>query len=105
MATAKLERHAQQFGALGHPARLALLRLIVQAGGEGVSTTDLQTKLDLPWTTLNHHLARLVGAGLVNAQRDGKFAMHTADYGALKTLTDFLWEDCCKGGKRSKSCC
>lgn len=105
MATAKLERHAEQFGALGHPARLAILRHIVQAGDGGISTTELQTKLDLPWTTLSHHLTRLVDAGLVNAQRDGKFAIHTADYTALKALTDFLWEDCCKGGKRSKACC
>jgi DNA-binding transcriptional ArsR family regulator len=105
MATARLERHAEQFGALGHPARLGILRHIVQAGDGGISTTELQTKLEVPWTTLNHHLTRLVDAGLVNAQRDGKFAIHTADYTALKTLTDFLWEDCCKAGKRSKPCC
>ena len=100
-----LERHAEQFGALGHPARLSILRHVVQAGGEGVSTTELQEKLDMPWTTLNHHLSRLVSAELVNVQRDGKFAFHSADYVALKKLTDFLWEDCCKRGKRSKSCC
>jgi ArsR family transcriptional regulator len=100
-----LERHAEQFGALGHPARLSLLRHIVQAGAEGISTTELQEKMDMPWTTLNHHLSRLVNAELVNVQRDGKFAFHTADYVALKKLTDFLWEDCCKRGKRPKSCC
>lgn len=105
MDTSNLERHAEQFGALGHPARLSILRLVVQAGPDGISTTELQESLDLPWTTLNHHLSRLVGAGLVNAQRDGRFAMHTADYVALKALTEFLWKDCCKGGKRSKSCC
>lgn len=105
MGSTKLEKHAAQFGALGHPARLSILRQIVQAGEGGISTTDLQGKLDLPWTTLSHHLTRLVGSGLVNAERDGKFALHTADYAALKTLTDFLWEDCCKGGKRSKACC
>lgn len=105
MDTSGSERHAEQFGALGHPARLSLLRLVVQAGPDGVSTTELQASLDLPWTTLNHHLSRLVDAGLVNAQRDGRFAMHTADYAALKALTEFLWKDCCKGGKRSKSCC
>jgi ArsR family transcriptional regulator, arsenate/arsenite/antimonite-responsive transcriptional repressor len=97
----KLERHAEQFGALGHPARLALLRHIVQSGPDGVTTTELQGKLDIPWTTLNHHLARLVAAGLVNAQREGKFAHHSADYPALKALSGFLWEDCCKAGKRS----
>jgi DNA-binding transcriptional ArsR family regulator len=103
--TTKLERHAEQFGALGHPVRLAILRFVVQAGADGATTTDIQAKLDIPWTTLNHHLTRLVNAGLVNAAREGKFAIHTAAYDALKLLTDFLWEDCCKGGTRSKSCC
>lgn len=105
MAAKTLERHAEQFGALGHPARLSILRQVVQAGLSGVSTTELQEQLDLPWTTLNHHLARLVSSGLVSSQREGKFAMHTADYSALKALTEFLWEDCCKAGKRAKSCC
>lgn len=97
----KLELCAEQFGALGHPARLALLRHVVQAGPEGATTTTLQDKLDIPWTTLNHHLTRLVSSGLVQTQRDGKFALHSADYTALKALTAFLWEDCCKGGKAS----
>jgi len=99
----KLERHAEQFGALGHPARLAILRHIVQSGPEGATTTALQGKLDIPWTTLNHHLARLVSAGLVNAQREGKFAHHSADYPSLRALTAFLWEDCCKAGKHCGS--
>jgi DNA-binding transcriptional ArsR family regulator len=77
----------------------------VQAGPEGLSTTDLQEKLDIPWTTLNHHLDRLVDARLVAARREGKFVVHTADYRALRALTDFLWEDCCKRGKGSTGCC
>ena len=100
----KLERHAFQLAALGHPARLSLIREIVQSGPDGITTTELQSKLDIPWTTLNHHLARLVDAKLVAARREGKFAFHTADYSALRTLTDFLWEDCCMRGK-GKSCC
>ena len=100
--TSRLDRHAEQLGALGHPARLAILRHIVQGGDEGTTTSELQEKLDIPWTTLNHHLDRLVAADLVTARREGKFVHHTANYAALKTLTDFLWEDCCK---RGKSCC
>jgi ArsR family transcriptional regulator len=89
--TSKLERHAEQLGALGHPARLGILRFVVQGGEAGTTTTELQAKLDIPWTTLNHHIDRLVAAGLLSA---------------LRTLTDFLWEDCCKLGKSgSKSCC
>ena len=104
--SAKLEKHAEELGALGHPARLAILRHVVQGGSEGTTTTELQEKLDIPWTTLNHHLDRLVASGLLATRREGKFAYHTADYGALRALTDFLWEDCCKRGKASgKSCC
>jgi DNA-binding transcriptional ArsR family regulator len=100
------ERHAQQLAALGHVARLDILRAVVQAGPTGISTTDIQEKVDLPWTTLNHHLDRLVDAGLVAARKEGKFVYHTADYGALRALTDFLWEDCCKRGKGlAKGCC
>ena len=105
MATKNFARHAEQFGALGHPARLSILRQVVQAGINGVSTTELQEQLGLPWTTLNHHLSRLVASGLVQAQREGKLALHTADYVALRALTAFLWEDCCKRGARAKPCC
>ena len=102
----KLERHADQLAALGHVARLSLLRAVVQAGPGGLSTTELQEKLDIPWTTLNHHLDRLVESGLVAARREGKSVVHTADYQVLRALTDFLWEDCCKGGKKAgKDCC
>ena len=102
----KLQRHADQLAALGHVARLSLLRAVVQAGPEGISTTDLQEQLDIPWTTMNHHLERLVDAGLVAVRREGKFAFHTADYQALRAVTDFLWEDCCKRGKgATKGCC
>lgn len=101
-----IERHAEQLAALGHVARLALLRAVVQAGPEGVTTTGLQEVVDIPWTTLNHHLDRLVDSGLVVARRDGKSVFHTANYDALRSLTDFLWEDCCKKGKGSaKGCC
>src|SRR5208337_4893005 len=102
----KVDGHAEQLSALGHPARLGILRHVVQGGPEGTTTTELQAKLDIPWTTLNHHLDRLVAAGLVATRRDGKFAYHTADYAALHALTDFLWEDCCKRGKPApKGCC
>jgi DNA-binding transcriptional ArsR family regulator len=101
----KLDRHALQFSALGHPARLAIVRAVVQSGLEGITTTDLQAKLDIPWTTLNHHLDRLVHAGLVATRREGKFVYHTADYREMRALTEYLWEDCCKGGKSAPGGC
>jgi DNA-binding transcriptional ArsR family regulator len=105
MDVSTLERHAEQLAALGHVARLSLLRAIVQAGPEGMSTTELQERLDIPWTTLNHHLDRLVDAALVTVRREGKFVYHAADYQALGAVTDFLWEDCCKRGKGAAKGC
>ena len=97
-----IERHASQLAALGHVARVSLLREVVQAGDGGATTSELQERIGIPWTTLNHHLDRLVDAGLVTTRREGKSVIHTADYKALRALTNFLWEDCCK---RGKGCC
>jgi DNA-binding transcriptional ArsR family regulator len=104
-AEGTLARHAEQLAALGHVARLALLRAVVQAGPDGLTTTELQEAVGIPWTTLNHHLDRLVEAGLVSERRDGRSVYHTADYAELRGVTDFLWEDCCKRGKGPATCC
>jgi DNA-binding transcriptional ArsR family regulator len=102
---AKLERHAGQLAALGSPARLGILRAVVQGDSEGTAVGVLQQKLDIPWSTLSHHLDRLTKAGLLRARPDGKFIYYRADFEALRTLTSYLWEDCCKGGGGAKSCC
>ena len=100
----KLERHAEQLGALGHPVRLAILRHVVQAGEGGASAGDIQGRVDLPASTLSHHLKRLVDAGLLSTQARGTFHYYAADYAVLRALTDYLWEDCCKRGGRSGCC-
>src|SRR5437762_9294915 len=99
-----LKTMAAQLGALGHPARLAILRQVVEAGPEGVTTTGLRRRLGIPWTTLNHHLDRLVASRLLRSRRKGRLAVNTADYRALSSLTDFLWKDCCRSG-RPGGCC
>lgn len=101
--TSKLERHAEQLSALGHPVRLTILRFVVQAGTDGAAAGDIQTHVDLPASTLSHHLKRLLDAGLLASRSEGTFHYYTADYGVLRTLTDYLWEDCCKRGKTG--CC
>jgi DNA-binding transcriptional ArsR family regulator len=99
----KLERHADQLGALGHPTRLAILRYVVQGSEEGTPAGEIQAKLEVPGSTLSHHLDRLASAGLLRSRRDGTFIYYRADYDLLKSLTDYLWEDCCKRGKGT--CC
>lgn len=103
MAT-KLERHAEQLSALGHPIRLKALRFVVQAGLEGAAAGEIQAHVDLPASTLSHHLKRLVDAGVLTTRPEGTFHYYAADYGVLRALTDYLWEDCCKRGPRPGCC-
>ena len=99
----KIDRHAEQLSALGHPVRLTILRFVVQAGAAGAAAGDIQSRVDLPASTLSHHLKRLVDANLLNSRSEGTFHYYTADYVSLRTLTDYLWEDCCKRG--NGGCC
>lgn len=100
----KLEQHAGQLSALGHPLRLEVLRFVVQAGPEGAAAGEIQAHVALAPSTLSHHLKRLVEAGLLTESLAGTFHYYTVDYAALKALTDYVWEDCCKRG-RGGACC
>ena len=100
----KLDRHATQLSALGHPMRLKVLRFVVTAGPDGVAAGDIQMHVDMPASTLSHHLKRLLDAGLVSTRGEGTFHFYSAEYAALRALTDYLWEDCCKAGNKSRCC-
>ena len=99
----KLDRHAAQLSALGHPVRLKILRHVVQAGTSGTSAGEIQAHVDMPASTLSHHLKRLVEAELMKVRLEGTFHYYAAVYPSLRALTDYLWEDCCKRGK--SECC
>jgi len=89
----KVEHHAAQLGALGHPVRLATLRYVVQAGHEGAAAGAIQAHVDMPASTLSHHLKRLVDAGIIRSRGEGTYHYYSAAYDALRRLTDYLWED------------
>jgi ArsR family transcriptional regulator len=99
-----LERHAEQLSALGHPVRLQILRFVVQGGDEGTAAGEIQLHVGLAASTLSHHLKRLVDAGLLTTRGEGTFHYYAPSFAALRRLTDYLWEDCCKRG-RGGSCC
>jgi DNA-binding transcriptional ArsR family regulator len=102
--TSKLECHAEQLSALGHPVRLKILRFVVQAGAGGAAAGDIQAHVDLPASTLSHHLKRLLDADLFTSRGEGTFHYYTAKYESLRVLTEYLWEDCCKRGSKSGCC-
>jgi ArsR family transcriptional regulator len=99
--TSKIEHHAEQLAALGHPVRLSILRFVVQAGERGSAAGDIQSHVDLPASTLSHHLKRLVEAEMLGSRNEGTFHYYAADYDALRGLTNYLWQDCCKRGGTS----
>ena len=101
--TRRVEQAAEQLKALGHPVRLSILRRVVQGPEAGTPAGELQTRLDIPASTLSHHLATLAEAGLVAVTREGTTLRYRAEYGVLRALTEYLWQDCCSGGTNAKS--
>ena len=101
--TSKLERAAAQLSALGHPVRLKILRYVAQGEREGSAAGAIQAHVDLPASTLSHHLRRLVDAGLLTSRSEGTFQYYAADYPSLRALSSYVWEDCCKRG--NGTCC
>jgi ArsR family transcriptional regulator len=102
--TTPLDQNADRFKALGHPVRLAILRLIVQGHQEGTPVGEIQAAVGIPGSTLSHHLACLSENGLVLVEREGTTLRYRAHFGALHRLTDYLWQDCCQGGPATTDC-
>ncbi|MGI9384202.1 MAG: ArsR/SmtB family transcription factor [Methyloligellaceae bacterium] len=88
---------AAGFSALGNATRLAIFRILIQAGAEGCPVGTIQHRLEIPLSTLAHHLSALVRAGLVAQQKSGREVICMADYDRLNGLVDYLKENCCIG--------
>jgi len=89
--------HARALAALGHDARLAIFRALVKAGGDGLRVGDIGAHLDMPASTLAHHLSALVDAGLVIQERQGREVYNRVDFPAMHRVLDFLTSECCTG--------
>lgn len=100
--TQATEKHAAQLRALGHPARLAIVRYVVQDGVDGTVAGEIQQALGIPASTLSHHLEKLCASGLITARREGTFIYYAAHIEALKKLTEYIWENCCARGGKSR---
>ena len=84
-------------GALAQEHRLALFRLLVQAGAEGMAAGAVAEALAIPNSSLSFHLAQLRRAGLARQERRGRSLIYSADYGAMNALVAYLMENCCGG--------
>ncbi|AOE50912.1 ArsR/SmtB family transcription factor [Kangiella sediminilitoris] len=93
----KVEQAAAQLAELGHTTRLKIYRTLVRAGREGLAVSAIQQKLDIPGSTLSHHISRLMKVGLVKQIREGRVLRCEAQYKELDSLIEFLSEECCQG--------
>ena len=87
--------------ALAHENRLAIYRMLVEAGAEGLNAGTIATRLDVPPSSLTFHLQQLHRAGLVSQQRNSRQLIYAADYTAMNDLVGYLTENCCGGGEAS----
>jgi DNA-binding transcriptional ArsR family regulator len=91
----QVEVAAKQMAELGHETRLLIFRYLVKGGPGGVPVGDIQTELNVPASTLSHHISRLVAVGLVVQCRKGRTLYCGPQYNQLDALIEFLKEECC----------
>jgi DNA-binding transcriptional ArsR family regulator len=87
----------EALSALAQETRLAVYRLLVECGPQGLAAGVIGEKLDLPPPTLSFHLAHLARAGLVRARQEGRFVFYSADFENMNRLVGYLTENCCGG--------
>lgn len=91
----RIEVAAKKIAELGHATRLEIFRYLVKGGRQGVPVGEIQSALEVPGSTLSHHITRLVSVGLVVQRREGRTLYCVPQYDELKHLISFLQEECC----------
>lgn len=92
-------RYADMFSAMGTESRLRIMRLLLSAHPEGMIAGDIGTELDIPPSTLSHHLDKLKNEDLVNVRRESTFLWYSANTDTLQELLGFLYAECCTRNK------
>ena len=90
-----IETAARCMEALGNPKRLEIVLLLVKAGPEGLPVGDIRRHLEIPGSTLSHHLLHLVGAGVIRQDREGRVLRCHPDFDQLRGLATMLFAECC----------
>ena len=100
--TEQVVKYADMFSAMGTEARLRIMQLLLSAHPDGLVVGEIQAELDIPNSTLSHHLDKLKNENLVQVKRESTFLRYTANTEALQELLQFLYSECCTRNKALK---
>src|SRR4029077_20312380 len=95
-------RYADRFSAMGTEPRLRIMQSLLSAHPEGLVVNEIQEELEIPNSTLSHHLDKLRNEDLVEVQRESTFLRYKANTAALQDLLRFLYAECCTRNKALK---
>lgn len=96
---AQIIRYADMLSAMGTEPRLRIMQLLLSAHPQGLVVGEIGDELDIPSSTLSHHLDKLKNEDLVKVRREGTFLWYTANAEALQELLGFLYAECCTRNK------
>ena len=95
----QVTRYADMFAAMGAEPRLRIMQLLLTTHPQGLVVGDIQEELEIPASTLSHHLDKLKSEDLVKVRREGTFLWYTANTEALQEIISFLYAECCTRNK------
>jgi ArsR family transcriptional regulator len=98
----RIAKYADMFSAIGAEPRLRILQMLLTAHPEGLVVGEIQDEMEIPNSTLSHHLDKLRNEGLVEVTRESTFLRYTANTTALQELLQFLYSECCTRNKALK---
>src|SRR5271167_1378590 len=98
----RIVAYADMLSAMGTEPRLRIMQLLLSAHPDGLVVGDIQSELEIPNSTLSHHLDKLKNEELVNVRRESTFLRYTANTEALQELLQFLYAECCTRNKAVK---
>jgi DNA-binding transcriptional ArsR family regulator len=98
----RVVKYADMFSAMGTEPRLRIMQLLLSAHPDGLVVGEIQEELDIPNSTLSHHLDKLKTEDLVSVSRESTFLRYTANTEALEELLQFLYAECCTRNRAIK---
>ncbi len=91
----EIESIAKALKELGHPTRLVIFKRLVKSGFQGVAVGTVQEELNIPGSTLSHHISSLASAGLIKQRREGRVLYCVVEYARFLEVINFLQDECC----------